>query len=472
MRSSPNDLRSLFNSSLYFRKLFETKRVDFLFENVLHIIVDLFVGKQIQVKELSDQKATFKSYIRKNYQELRRGIFTCRLSSRWWNKAVTNCFERPFMTGITPLIKNLKQRTTMITPIPGNELKFSYQSSPSKIRQFIENFKNCSQNPFFGRHVRFDVYIGNNDYSKAYLEHVNETMKLFGRHIWYLTLVFCVGPGNVAFIVEAYLKLAEWLKLTPNIIFLCIQLNAHEGRKLIQRFLTQNPLPTLKHLKLIETHELAGPILEELISANDQIPFIRINSCQLLNRPMSSWLTKLKGIGIRYTGSQPINHLDFVGPNCKLEMLHIHEEYERFNVNLNFQLMNQYWSHTLTDVTLDLTYPKDSHKIVRDSYFWQLNLPQLVRLSVRIYGIYFMDFIITLQNLKILEVMMVSDDYVENYYTHREHIISQQKIEFWGFEMCLNKSNIWNILNNLEKIKLVFGGHFGQPVSCSEYNKC
>lgn len=471
LKCSPRDLRSVFNSSIFFRKLFETCRVDFLFENVLQVIVEHCVGKQFEAQELNDPNATFKSYIRKNDQQLKEAIINCRLANTCWNAAVKKCFESPVLTGITPLIVNPMKRTTVIRPLPGNELKFSYQSSPQNIRLFFENFKNSLKNPFLGRHVRFDVYVGNDDYSKVYINNVGEIMKTFGKHIWYLTLVFWVAPGNVAYIVKAYLKLAEWLNLTPCVIVLCVQLNSYEARKIIQRFIVENPLPTLKHLKLLETHELTGPILEELISVNDQVDFMRINSNQLLDRPISSFLPKLNGIGLRYTGIQHINHLDYVGLNCELEMLHIHEEYDRFNVNLSFHLMSEYWSHSLTDVTLDLTYPKDNAKMVADSRLWQLNLPQLERLSLRIYGIYFMDFMLPLQKLKCLEVMMVSDDYVENYDAFKENVMSQQIIEFWGFETRLNKSNVWKKLNSLDKIQLIFGGHFGQPVTCHEYKK-
>lgn len=460
------------NSSLFFRKLLVDERVHFLFGEVLNNIVDIHVGKLVQAQELNDTKANFKSYIRKTDETLTRAIRTCRLANSFWNDAVINCFERPVMAGITPLINNPMQRTTVIRPAPGNELEFSYRSDPQNTRQFLEDFRTTRKNPFLGRHVRFDVGIGTNDYLNVFLNDVTEIISIFGKHIWYVTFTFCVSPGNVAFIVEAYLKLVEWLNLTPNLVFLCVQLNAHEARKLINRFILQHPLPKLNFLKLLEVHELTGGILEELISTNYSIPFIRINSNHDFNQPICSLLPNLTGIGLRYTGVKPINQLNCVGPNCKLEMLHIHQEYQNFDVNENFRLINQYYSGTLADLTLDLTYPKDFRKMIQDSRLWQLNLPKLVRISLRIYGLYFLDFILPLQNLKTLEVMIISDDHVEDYETLKAQVMSEQTIEFFGFELRLNKSNIWEKLKNLQRVKLIFGGHFGHPVTCYEYNKC
>lgn len=432
---------------------------------------------KLESQNLEDATATLTSYIRRHDNDLTKCILTCRLVSKLWNVAVMKCYEQPIMTGIVPLIKDINQRRTVTKPFLGNEICFTFRMDPDKINRFRDMFKEIhskgavQSNPFLGRHVRFDVLLSDRINDKEFVDEITETLKLFGKHIWYVTLVFVISMGNVAHVVEAYLTLVKWLQSMPNLKYLCLQLNAHEARKIIPRFISQSPVPTLKQLLVLEVHLLTGPILEHLFAKNSHIPYFRINSNQDFDKSISGTLDNLKGVGVRYTGQNRLNLIKYVGRQCKLEMLHLHEQYENFDVPRTFYLMNKYWSETLTDITLDIMNPKDVAKLVQDSKLWQLNLPRLQRLSIRIFSLYFLDFILPLQNLKTLEVMTISTDHVDFYEKYKEMIMLEQNIEFVGFEKKLNESNIWAKLEKLENVKVTFGGHYGDPITYFEYNK-
>lgn len=477
-KRSPKDLWRLYHVSLFFRGILQPARVEFLFAKVLRILTKAYVGKQTEMQNLDHPRATLTTYVRKIDKELTSGLLKCRLVSKYWNEAVEKCYERPLMTGITPLIDHLNQRRTIVKPVLGNEIAFSFQSFPEKAHKFCKIMEDShngivwKKNPFLGRHVRFDVLVGEMSDDKAFINDVSKMLRLFGKHIWYITFVFLISPGNVAHVVEAYLTLVRWLQALPNLKYLCIQLNAHEARKILPKFIAKNPMPKLEFLKVLEVHLLTGPVLEELITKNYPTPYFRINSNQNFKNPMSNIFSNLKGVGLRYTGEERGNLIHYIGGQCSLELLHLHEEYEDFDVIENFRLLNCNWSATLVDLTLDITRPKDPEKLVRDSKLWQLNLPRLERLSVRIFGIYFLDFILPLKNLKTLELMTVSGTkYDEISDKYKETIILEQKIEYMGFEKRLNESNIWYLLPNLENIKVTFGGHFGDPVTYYEYHK-
>ncbi len=145
---------------------------------------------------------------------------------------------------------------------------------------FMEHFdeSHCSgilappKNPFIGRYLRICI----RSTSAQYVEGLTDTMKIFGKNIWYLEVRIenmKSAPRNLFL----YRNLRTWLDHAPNLRFLHISSNYPISKISNEdNSTTKVCFPKLEKLEVLFMQNMGTQIGSELIRKNSHITYLKI----------------------------------------------------------------------------------------------------------------------------------------------------------------------------------------------------
>lgn len=390
-------------------------------------------------------------------------VLKCRLLSHSWNTAVETCYERPVMTGLLPFL--VEQKNLKSTHYNQNEWTNAYTYSSSVpintqlfVSEFIEGRVNTYKNPFLGRFIEIEVEGVRNtiEHVQIYTNAMSIILQKFGTEIWYVKIFVDFLYWSTT--TESYLKLVEWLNYVPNLRSLEIRFNGQVDQNIIKT----NPLPQLDnliHLKVADI-QTGDNIMNELFEKYNHVYYLEIvdytKNCELNPHTFKN----LKGFYIKNKRKVCSQLLHWIGNNAKLQTLYVYNHENNVRICRQLQIMNMYWSTSLTDLTLKI----GDFQLISCTKNLELKLPILRRLNLTKDQNLVLDFLQPLQNLKVLEVTLTNS---KIYCLHKNIICGEQKIQFVGYEARMQESNIWYVLGSLNVLKI----QFKYSKLCYDYTK-
>lgn len=468
--NDPEDLTNISKCSIFFRELLTKRRVYFLIPKVLNLVVLRTTGKKLELIEEKANIVKLETYLMKSDENLKEEILNCRLVCSVWNKAVQSCYERPFMTCNTKFLSDINLKFGFCKPYPWNMQRFCFYFQLEKASTFLQTFEAShfileQKNPFLGRLVHFEITLDPVGPEVDFVSAVENILRMFGRHVWYAYLLITSKQDVIG--VTKYLKIVEYIRHLPNLRFLYLRLNSFVTRNCTKAFFIEHPLPSLKHLVVLEVCDLDGLMLDELLNKNNHVLYFGMHRQHNFNGNISKTLRTLKGISATCVHESNQQTINWIGTKYDLEILQLQQRCSDFDMSLNFERFTTCLSNSLRDLTLELLFPVDQRQLYEDCKNLRLGLPHLQRLAVQFSGVHAIDFICGLNNLELLEVLLAPKEFTANYEFYQQLIESEQVIEFVGFEKNMKDSNIWEIVKKLKKLKI----YFGESTRCYEYTR-
>lgn len=443
--------------SLLFRNVLFKRRVEFLFQNVLDIIVSVKSESRIGAENTT-------LTLRVNQIE----IIKCRLVCSSWNYAVKTFFERPELAGIIPIFDPINIRTEFLNPNDWSNPYIFTVSQPIQAQRFVSKYINgettALKNPFLGRFMVINIGNHNRLNIDIFNNALTTILETFGQEIWYVNIYVKYSRFSTA--TEDYLKLRQILAYMPNLK--SIRLHFRSYCIIEQETFMNSPLPELNKLFHLGVSNVGVSVLNEMFKKYSHVSYLQINKCG----PISEWshvkFTSLKGLFLdAHCQICCDDKLHWFGNDVGLENLLVYNRKPELRFCKQFEIIKRYWSGSLTALTLKIEGKEFEKSICPKNQ--HLKLLKLNQLKIYSYRNLCIDFVQTLKNLETLDVSIGMLDAEKDLSSqlYMEKLRADQKIQFVGFEAKMQVSNVWNILPKLKKISIKITHR--QPILCYEY---
>lgn len=447
------DKENASNCSIYFRQILLDQRTQYLFPMVVNTLVSL----KIETREPELEDAKLSSCVAK------RDIFKCRLVSSLWNLAIETCYERLVMTGLLPFMDDQKVQSQTLNSTEWTNI-YTFSASQIQIFEvFVSDMiqrqtSEALKNPFLGRFVAFHVCTSTQEIYESFTNLMTSVLEKFGHEIWYIIL-------DIDFLYwssldERYERLIEWITLMPNLLSLQVKFSGRVDQKVLR----DHPLPALHKLMHLKVSGMLTcvNVVNQMLSRYDKISYLEINDILTMNITLSPHLfINLKGLYIKGKRTVCSEILHWIGYYSKLQKLVVCNHEYIVRLSRQFQIINKYWSESLTDLTLGI----GEFERFESKSSLNLRLPQLTQLKIIKDHNLILDFIKTLRSLKVLNVTLNNCGWSHLY---KQTNLPKQELLFVGFETRMQESNIWDILVNLRILTINVMNFY---YKCYEYTK-
>lgn len=452
------DQANISKSCMLFRDVMMKKRVNFLFSNVLNIILSV----KKETCEGSNNNVTLSSRVKQTE------VMNCRLVCSSWNMNVENLYEKPAFAGIFPFVDEQNICPGFFNPNEWSNPYIFTASQPFRAQLFVSNYIEgegvAHKNPFLGRFVVLHIGSHNRINLNIFSNAVTTILETFGGEIWYAMIYIRYSRFSTA--TEDYLKLRELLTYMPNLK--SIRLYFHSYCTIAPEIIGNCPLPDLNNLIHLGVSNVGVIVLNELFRKYSHVSYLQINKCGPVREWSYNAFTNLKGLLLdAHCQVCSDEAMHWFGNNVNLGMLFVYNRKLELRFCKQFEIIKRYWCNSLKALTLKIEgYGFEKLRCPRNLH---LKLLQLNRITIHSYRNLSLDFVQTLKNLLILDVSIYTynSEIDESSRIYKEKLITDQKIEFAGFETRMQVSNIWSILKKLEK--LVIKITHRQPIVCYEY---
>lgn len=424
------------------------------------------------------------------------GILTMRLVCSAWNEAIQTFYQGPLTSNykmdhdLDPGIHGQWSRTDYCT---NHVFNFTVPHLPNKFIQHFEqsHFIGCDdapkKNPFLGRAVTFkqfqlELYPVANSF--IFFQGMFRILTKYGSELWYCTIDLLDKMPTSA---DFYFQLRKWLQLMPNLkvlnivyqmqrlmvqvdpdspvaIRLVVDQPISQDLVQLESEVTRNPLPKLMYLEMLQVKDLPTSVFNQLMLRNCHISRLEICSGEEEIHEIHGIFTlPLPGLSqLSFPIFKPsvLGKLEENGFSWKLEKVYVLCCHEFFQWSRLMQLLTRNWSSTLTNLVVQLPFPKTAAQkmeCLEESYTYRLGLPQLQRLKIIVGVPCSLDFILpTRETLKFVHVVAKYDSVSKMTSTTAEYqaVREKQIVKFLGFEGKMMTSNIWALFRKLKLIKM------------------
>ncbi len=405
-----------------------------------------------------------------------KGLMKCRLVCSAWNKAIENYYQGcNKLENISYFGQHLEVQ---------NFDCFNKRNTPRRFLEHCEETHNqplLKKNPFLGRLVQINGNLPSKRVERRFTTYLRLALVAFGEEIWYCKVIM---PFDVAIkngtCTQLYLWLQEWLSLMPNLRKLVIESyrNGESFPKLedIQRLdmeIRANSMPTLEHLEILDVDGVLAQISNEIIRANNHISGLRLKKkgwCEEISESfgefkyISEFGYKLPENSGRLRALEIVPFAEELLRNFEKEV-RLASDLETLKVRyfksspLDWErvlnVIGKQWGESLKELTLKIgphlwmnTIDVERRQFLEMSSGCELRLQKLEKITVYLYQPMQLDFLLSVKSTLKFICFVMRYSQGKDYDRYEQ----KQRIEFFGFEECMGKSNIWNVF---EKLKVV-----------------
>ncbi len=282
----PSSVENLSNSSLYFRNLTLSKRVLFLFPQVLKLIGPEFANQ-------------------KNTKVEGSNITKCRMLSKSWRKTVDQFIGIP-----EPDFFETSPPQPSDHALVNARCQYFGYKKPVKLPEFVEHFQDThlphsSRNPFIGQVVFIDL-TGFKDRTEwvSIVDQVSTLLRKYGHHIKVLNLGLFEYDNDPNIQLQKHSWLLEWLENCPNLTHLKVSERFSLNDNLDVAFGTRPDPERFARLQGLGLDQLDSNWATTARQLNDITQRLqcdyRLDDRQSQNNALSQELNIIRGLGANF----------------------------------------------------------------------------------------------------------------------------------------------------------------------------
>ncbi len=450
------DLTTISNCSQGFRRILMDRRVYFLFPRVL----DLLTSRNREIPQDDKENLTLIPFVSKG------DVLICRRVCSNWNTAVEDFYNQPVIPGVFSFMLDHRMfYSEVFTPYESVKTFNPFIISctlevKTFVAQFISGTQTKRKNPFLGRLVVFYIEERNGE-DNEFLNGMAKILDTFGHEILHVMIFHNQVTDSTG--AQNYLKLRNWLKRMPNIFPLRLRFLSCDYVEDIT--INNNSLPELPNLVHLDVCNASMNVLAAMFKKY-KISALHIEGWTDDNHwPVhlfANLFENVKKVYLRGYQEAYSKLLDLVGNCSKIETLFVYNRDPVINFSKLFLSIENH--SEISDLTL-VFKGREVNNFNR-AQIYELNLPKLRRLQLIVDERLNIDFVQTLPNLEMLDLLLYTNnlDEVDNL-----QLQMKNKIQFFGFLKQMQVSNIWNVLSKLKVVKIKLTCK--NPTSCYVYQR-
>lgn len=459
--------QNLINSSPFFRHLLLHKRVSYMVEDILKVLVTTEIG------DVCSRGRCHWNY--KNETDVKALILNCRLTCQAWNNAIGKLAQIS-----NPDWKRSPEPDYSKLYVVSHLLRESHDfSSITKTEKFLEVFGNLADNPFIGRTITIMVtpFKVPDNHFDLYHSLITTLLQTFGHHIFYCT-IYSISNENSYEVERLYMYQVEWLCNLPNLRHLGIKFP--NNKELHQPHIMKWP-PVLKKLQSLTSKHVSGSFANAIIGNNLHVSKLIIHSSlhNLGRVDLHYNFEKLESLELLVNA---IDLKDIIVPswNCGTFKLKVRPygltgfSRDSFSIKIEqkwheiFDVLRTKFGSIVDelDVSLFGGYTLESVKqCVQDSVTSRLKLAKIKKLDLTWENMCACDFLLGVKDT--LEELNIQWQY--DVYTHPPTYASYRalkpELKFLGYVHKMYESNIWELFPKLKVLTINF------PDRIYQYNR-